>query len=70
MINDGYFKNAYIDESMREIVLAQSAMAASTASFGGGVGVSTRIVSCPCCGANNAVAGAAGECEYCGSPLA
>ena len=74
MIDDGYFKNAYIDESMREIVLAQPAMAtaaaAAGASFGGGVGVTTRIVSCPCCGANNTVTGASGECEYCGSPLA
>ncbi len=69
LIDDGYFKNAYINESTREIVLAQPA-AATNVNVGGGVGVSTRIVSCPCCGANNTVMGAAGECEYCGSPLA
>lgn len=28
-----------------------------------------RMVSCPCCGANNTIYGASGECEYCGSPL-
>lgn len=70
MIDNGYFKNAYIDESMREIVLAQPTMAMAGASFSSGVGVTTRVVTCPCCGANNTVVGATGECEYCGSPLA
>ena len=69
LIDDGYLKNAYINESTREIVLAQPA-ASAQASFGAGVGVATRIVTCPCCGANNTVVGATGECEYCGSPLA
>ncbi len=72
LIDDGYLKNAYIDEAMREIVLPQPAAATASAgaSFGGGVGVTTRVVTCPCCGANNTVVGATGECEYCGSPLA
>ena len=29
----------------------------------------TRVVACPCCGANNTVSGNLGECDYCGSPL-
>ena len=71
LIDDGYFKNAYINESTREIVLAQPAVNANV-NMGAGVGAtaSARVVSCPCCGANNTISGATGECEYCGSPLA
>lgn len=29
-----------------------------------------RVVSCPCCGANNVVIGDVGQCEYCLAPLA
>ena len=29
----------------------------------------TKVVSCPSCGANNTIVGARGVCEYCGSPL-
>ncbi len=68
MIDDGYFKNAYINEATREIVLAQAAPQGAPA-FTGGAAPTTRVVTCPCCGANNTVVGAAGECEYCGSPL-
>ena len=71
LIDDGYLKNAYINESTREVVLAQPAVntefnmnTAATAN------ASARIVACSCCGANNTVYGATGECEYCGSPLA
>lgn len=77
MIEKGYLKNAYIDEGIREIVLSNSApavqsninnVAANTAPVYT-ESVQTRIVACPCCGANNTVSGALGECEYCGSPL-
>ena len=70
LIDDGYFKNAYINESTREIVIASSpAPAAATTSFAAEATAQTRVVACPCCGANNTVVGAVGECEYCGSPL-
>ncbi len=68
LIDDGYLKNAYINESTREIVLAQPA-AAQANSATAGAAASARIVACPCCGANNTITGATGECEYCGSPL-
>ena len=29
----------------------------------------SRVVCCPCCGANNTVYAVGAECEYCGSPL-
>lgn len=72
LIDDGYFKNAYIDEAAREIVLAQPSSVASNVNTYGSADASAvppRVVSCPCCGANNTVVGAMGECEYCGSPL-
>ena len=28
-----------------------------------------KMVTCPCCGANNTILGDAGECEFCGSQL-
>lgn len=31
--------------------------------------VETKIIACPCCGANNTIVGDMGECEYCGSLL-
>lgn len=69
LIDDGYFKNAYINEANREIVLAQPTVNVEV-NMGGSAGAAPRVVSCPCCGANNTVYGATGECEYCGSPLA
>ena len=70
LINKGYLKNAYINEGTREIVLPNiiqepSGDMTNTSS----VNVETKIVACPCCGANNTVVGDMGECEYCGSPL-
>lgn len=70
LINKGYLKKAYINEGTREIVLPniiqeQSGDVANTSS----VNVETKIIACPCCGANNTVVGDMGECEYCGSPL-
>lgn len=70
MIDDGYFKNAYIKEDTREIVLIQAQpVAAGNPAFAGAAAASVRVVTCPCCGANNTVSGAVGTCEYCGSPL-
>lgn len=70
LINKGYLKNAYINEGTREIVLPniiqeQSGDMTNTSS----VNVETKIIACPCCGANNTIVGDIGECEYCGSPL-
>lgn len=71
LINKGYLKNAYINEGIREIVLPSDSIQEqvdatinSTAN-----NVTTKIVTCPCCGANNTITGNIGECEYCGSPL-
>ena len=66
LIDDGFLKNAYINEANREIVLAQPNVSAN---MNANAGAAARVVSCPCCGANNTVYGATGECEYCGSPL-
>lgn len=71
MIDKGYLKNAYINEGTREVVLpnnniqAHVGIAANTTANN----ITPRIVSCPCCGANNTIIGDMGECEYCGSPL-
>ena len=70
LINKGYLKNAYINEGTREIVLPniiqeQSGDMVNTSS----AHVETKIISCPCCGANNTITGETGECEYCGSAL-
>lgn len=70
LINKGYLKNTYINEGTREIVLPNiiqepSGDMTNTSS----VNVETKIIACPCCGANNTVVGDMGECEYCGSPL-
>ncbi len=74
MINKGYLKNAYINEATREVVLANSAPTVNT--YNQTVqhntyspAVETRVIACPCCGANNTITGAVGECEYCGSAL-
>ena len=71
MIDKGFLKNAYIDEGAREIVLPNTTPITqntvnATANV---VPVQSKIVTCPCCGANNTVLGDMGECEYCGSPL-
>ncbi len=74
MIQNGYLKNAYINEATREIVFPTAASAANpayTAPTRNVTPVQTqgKIVACPCCGANNTIYGATGECEYCGSPI-
>ncbi len=72
MINNGYLKNAYINEGTREVILPDSNVQAQTDYETGGnvtANVTTKVVSCSCCGANNTIVGEIGECEYCGSPL-
>ena len=71
MIDKGFLKNAYINENTREIVLASAPTpnVNADATTSTSTNVQTRVVACPCCGANNTVSGNLGECEYCGSPL-
>ena len=72
MIDKGFLKNAYIDESAREIVLPSSTPAPQTNVNTATIDtkpVQSKIVACSCCGANNTIYGDIGECEYCGSPL-
>ena len=72
MIDKGYLKNAYIDEGMREVVLPNSAPVPQNnvnVATANSAPVQSKIVACPCCGANNTIYGDIGECEYCGSPL-
>lgn len=72
MIDKGYLKNAYIDEGMREVVLPNSTPAPQNNVNTAAANVApaqSKIVACPCCGANNTIYGDVGECEYCGSPL-
>ena len=73
MIDKGFLKNAYINENTREVVLASAASSnVNVAQPTGGAAptaVQTRVIACPCCGANNTVSGDLGECEYCGTPL-
>ena len=78
MIKQGYLKNAYINENTREVVLPSSAPAAPVATpvftnplqpAAAPAQPQAKIVACPCCGANNTIYGATGECEYCGSPI-
>lgn len=70
MIDKGYLKNAYINEGTREVVLPSAAPAtAQNNVVANATAAQTKIVACPCCGANNTIVGATGECEYCGSPL-
>ena len=68
MIDDGYLRNAYIDESARMVVIPEAAPQAQPA-YAGAAAPQARVVACPCCGANNTVYGAGTECESCGSPL-
>ena len=78
MIKKGYLKNAYINENTREVVLPGAATAAPATApvFANPLQAAApvqqpqpKIVACPCCGANNTIYGASGECEYCGSPI-
>lgn len=71
MIDKGFLKNAYIDEGAREIVLPNTVPTTqnTVSTTANAAPIQSKIVTCPCCGANNTVLGDMGECEYCGSPL-
>lgn len=73
IINKGYLKNAYINEGTREIVLPNNNTVIqsdfATDSGVAATSMTSKIVACSCCGANNTIVGETGECEYCGSPI-
>ena len=77
MIDKGFLRNGYINEGDRTLVLASKptvkvntqTSARATVSATTTAAPQPRVVSCPCCGANNTIMGNLGECEYCGSPL-
>lgn len=71
MIQKGCLKNAYINESTREIVISASAPSgcAEESGFVQPTQTTAKKVTCPCCGANNTIYGGSGACEYCGSPI-
>lgn len=68
MINKGMIKNAYINESLRLIVLTETHHTGYAEPKSVNTN-STRVVTCECCGANNTISFNHAECEYCGSPL-
>lgn len=71
LISKGYLKNAYINEGTREVILPNNNIQeqVGTTTNATANNVTSKIVACPCCGANNTIMGDMGECEYCGSPL-
>lgn len=69
LIAKGYLKNAYINDGAREIILPDRSTVSNSSSGSVTAAQTTRIVTCPCCGANNTISGDLGECEYCGSPV-
>lgn len=72
MIDRGYLKSAYIDDSLKEVILPNSTPVPQSGAHvvtANAASARSKIVACPCCGANNAIYGDIGECEYCGSPL-
>lgn len=74
LIQDGYLKNAYIDNVSQKVVIKYVApdgeySSNSSKSTVDEQGAAARTVTCPCCGANNTIVGRTGECEYCGSPI-
>lgn len=75
MIDKGFLKNAYLNENTREVVLATPSVKQEPVFYESSYAESnyaapqTRVVACPCCGANNTIYGEVGECEYCGSPI-
>ncbi len=72
MIDYGFFRDAFIDEGQREIILPHHISRQATAKASPAESQNkTKVVACSSCGANNTVyAGQSTECEYCGTPLA
>lgn len=72
MIDKGFLKNAYIDEQIKQIVLASDNYANNAinqAQAQARADLRPRVVTCKCCGAKNTIVGAVGQCEYCDSPI-
>lgn len=73
MINKGYFSNAYIDVSNREIILPSHMKQQSERNGSlknNNEQAKVKSVICKNCGGNNEVIeGQVCECEYCGSPI-
>ena len=71
MIDRGYFENAYINESTREIVLKQKEIKEVDFTMESKAQNEKLImVMCKGCGANNTIIeGSVGECEFCGSSI-
>ena len=70
MINNGYFKGAYINDSTNEIVLPQQSKSKTNeAKSYDTPQVQPKVIACKSCGAQNKVNTSGAECEYCGSPL-
>ena len=78
MIDEGFFPQARLDNTQRAIVFrrdeVQKAMAEEPQStyvhprYGAQQEPQEKVVTCPCCGANNKVmSGKVSECQYCGS---
>lgn len=75
MIDNGFLKNAYIDENTRQIIITTDYNPSNQYNTIPTMNTATETVAqptlvvCPCCGANNTVTGSVGECEYCGTAL-
>lgn len=67
MIDTGYFEGAYINETMREIVLKKQEVQQQMQQYS--VNIQSKVCTCKSCGAKNTVFGLMSECEYCGSPI-
>ena len=72
LIDKGFLKNAYIDEQIKQVVLASDNVtnnAVSQAQEQARADLRPRVVTCKCCGAINTITGPVGQCEYCDSPI-
>ena len=73
IFNKGYFSNAYIDVSNREIILPSHMKQQSERNGSlknNNEQAKVKSVICKNCGGNNEVIeGQVCECEYCGSPI-
>ena len=69
IIDRGYLKNAYLNESTGEVVFNAPDTNVTSAGAANDMDKNERVVICPGCGAKNIVSGAVGECEFCGTPL-
>ena len=72
LIDKGFLKNAYIDEQIKQVVLASDSFvnnAVNQAQEQARADLRPRVVTCKCCGAINTITGPVGQCEYCDSPI-